>query len=108
MMFGKDINKNPKDSGQCCVVLGHLNAVWCWFALPVVADLHWALLMLVFTDYAVWHWFALPSLLIIVCCNFVERNRPKNWWSSSSFLLLPGPQADWQNLEVSSGLNCHC
>ena len=29
--------------------------------------------------HAVWHWFALPSLLIIACCDFIERNAPKNF-----------------------------
>lgn len=30
------------------------------------------------------------SLLVIVCCNFLEKNAPKNfWWCSNSFLHHP-------------------
>jgi hypothetical protein len=51
-------------------------------ALPLLASLSWALLMLVFAD-KLWHWFALPSSLIIISHAFLERNAPKNfWWCS--------------------------
>jgi hypothetical protein len=54
---------------------------------------------------AVWHWFALYSSLIIVCCDFVEINKPKNfWWYSSSFLPILKTQSDCQSLVVSSEL----
>jgi hypothetical protein len=30
------------------------------------------------------------SLMVISCCDFMDRNAPKNfWWCSGSFLLLP-------------------
>jgi hypothetical protein len=33
------------------------------------------------------------SLLFIVCCDFIERNAPKNyWWCSCDFLPLPRSQ----------------
>jgi hypothetical protein len=39
--------------------------------LAALAGLPWALLSLVFTEEAV-AFVHLPSLLIIICCNFVE------------------------------------
>ena len=77
MIFGKGINITQQTVND---------TVRRWFALPLFAGLLWALLMLVFTDYAVWHWFTLPSSLIIVGCDFIERNAPKDF--SSSFLPL--------------------
>ena len=37
------------------------------------------------------------ALLSSACCDFVERNAPKIWCFSGSFLLLPGTWTDWQN-----------
>jgi hypothetical protein len=59
--------------------------VWYWFALPLFADLPWALLTWS-SLMMLWHWFTLPSSLIIVGCDFIERNAPKDF--SSSFLPL--------------------
>jgi hypothetical protein len=54
--------------------------------LPFFADLHWVLLMLVFADGTV----VLVCLAFFTdrffCCDFVERNAPKNfWWCSIGF-----------------------
>jgi hypothetical protein len=37
------------------------------------------------------------SLLVTVCCDFIKRNAPKNWWYSGGFLPLPQTQANWQS-----------
>lgn len=35
--------------------------------------------------------------LLSSACDLVERNAPKTWCFSGSFLLLPGTWTDWQN-----------
>ena len=85
----KGYKYNPTDSGWHCGIGSSCHS------------------LLIFANSAVWYYFASPSLLIIVHCDFVERNTPKNFlWYSSGFSLSLGP--DWQNLMASSGLNCHC
>ena len=95
MMFEKGINLTQQTVDD---------AVWYWYALPFYAGHHWALLRLVFTDDASIG-SSCHSLLTIVCCDFVKRSAPKNFWW---FLSLPWTQADQQNLVVSSGYNCNC
>jgi hypothetical protein len=49
-----------------------------------------------------WPWLTLPSSLIIIRCDFVEKNTPKSvWWRSGDFLPL------LQTGDVSSGSNGH-
>jgi hypothetical protein len=81
MMLGKDINiaQEAVDGAR-----------WYWYTLSFFAGHLWALLMLAFADDAGWYWYALPFLLVIICCDFIERNVPKNFWRCfSSFLPLP-------------------
>ena len=59
-------------------------------------------------DDAVWHWLALPSSLIIIYCDFIGINTPKNWRCSCAFLLLLVAQVDWWSLLDSSGSKCDC
>jgi hypothetical protein len=52
-------------------------------------------------------WFVLPSLLIIICGEFLERNKPKNFYLCSSGFLPPlQAHADWQSFGIPSGSNC--
>jgi hypothetical protein len=64
MMFGKYINitQQTVDNAGC-----H------WFTLPFFAGHHWALLTtMVGTIGTPYH-----ALLVIICCDFIERNAPK-------------------------------
>ena len=71
-------------------------------ALVHLAGLCWASLMMLL------HWFALLSLLIFACCDFIERNTPKNfWWHSGCSLPLQQTHGWLAGLEVSSG-SSHC
>ena len=81
-------------------------ALWSWFTLLVfigfhLTALHWCsgigwlcwssfgLHWLWSSQITLWNWFTLISYLIFTCCNFVERNTPKNfWWYFDCFLLL--------------------
>lgn len=91
--FWKESKYNPPNSRWCsCIglscksLLGFLRLCWCWCS--VMTFLHWFTLQW-FAGLHWWHlhWFILHSLLILLCCDFEERNTPKNfWWYSSCFL----------------------
>lgn len=76
----------------CHSLLGFVGLCWRWSLITTL-----------------WHWFTLPLSPIIICCDFVEKNSPKNFsWYSGSFLLLLQTQPSWQSLQFSSGSNWCC
>jgi hypothetical protein len=94
----KEFKYNPTNSGQCSCIGLPCNS------LLVIVGLHWGWSLRT----TLLHWFALLSLLIIACCDIVERNALKNfWWYSRCFLALLHARVDWQILNVSSWSR-HC
>lgn len=73
--------------------------VWYWFSLPLFVGFCWC-----WSSLTVLCGISSPckSLLVIVCCDFMERNTPKNFWWCSGRLGLMGSFA------VSSRSNCCC
>jgi hypothetical protein len=70
-------------------------AVWYWLTLPLFTGHSSALLTLVLANNVVDISSPCHSLLVILCPDFVEKNKPKNlWWCSGGFLPLPWTQAN--------------
>lgn len=77
------------------------NAGWHWFTLHSVG-LCWCYSSLM----TLWHQFTLPSSLI----TFLRQKHTKELlvvFGQNIILLLSWTQANWQSLQVSSGLNRH-
>jgi hypothetical protein len=105
----KGYKHSPTDSGRCWVALVHL-AILCWSSLGF-ADAGLELMML--------GAIGMPyhSLLVIICCDFIEGNILKNfWWCSGkpcNFFWISLPllvhkrylQIDWAATTDSCELN---
>lgn len=68
-----------------------------WSILSLSAGLHWAFLMLIFTD----------KTVALVCLVFADHHLSWLWgerYTKELLVIL----ADWQSLLVTSGSNCHC